>query len=155
MTQVGAIPAEVIRMSTPTLSLRRWRRPTMAAPTSSLRQEVCPPSLCQAPESSWWQRALFWLLAPAPQDAAPPPSRLGAVREDFHASVADLTIVPDAGDLVRRIELARSLREFWHLRAEVYRLVALQHSQFEAETRLAGLNRHFPTRSPRSGFAPL
>jgi hypothetical protein len=154
MTQAGSCPAEVISMSTPALSLRRLRRPTPAAPTSSLRQEVCPPSLCHAPDSIW-QRAVFWLLAPAPQEAAPPPSRLPAVRDDFHACVADIVIVPDAGDLVRRIELARSLRELWHLRTEVYRLVAVQHSQAEAEERLARLNRHFPTRAPRSGFAPL
>jgi len=31
----------------------------------------------------------------------------------------------------------------------------VHHSQHEAERRLARLNRHFPTRSPRSGFAPL
>ena len=63
--------------------------------------------------------------------------------------------MPDAGDLVHRVEQARSLREFWHLRADVFHLVALQHSQAEAEHRMADLNRHFPTRSPRSAFAPL
>ena len=55
-----------------------------------------------------WQRLLFWLLAPAPQDAALAPGRLGEVRADFHACVADLTVVPDAGDLVHRIETART-----------------------------------------------
>jgi hypothetical protein len=53
------------------------------------------------------------------------------------------------------VDSARSLRELWHLRSEVYRLVALQTSQSEAERRLADLNHHFPTRAPRSGFAPL
>lgn len=116
--------------------------------------EVCPPSLRQMPASPW-RRVLFWLLAAAPGDAAPPVTGLQAVRQDFHASVADLTIVPDAGDLVGRIELARSLRELWHLRTDVYRMVALQFSQAEAEQRLAALNRHFPTRSPRSALMPL
>jgi len=37
----------------------------------------------------------------------------------------------------------------------VYRLVAIAHSQSEAEARLALLARHFPTRSPRSQLAPL
>jgi hypothetical protein len=50
---------------------------------------------------------------------------------------------------------ARSLRELWHLRAEVYNAVAVQTSQLDAETRLARLNKHFPTRAPRSGFAAL
>lgn len=136
------------------LSLRRWSRLPLSAAPSSLRPDVRPPSLCHAPESRW-QRLLFWLLAPAPQDASPPLSRLPAVRADFHAAVADLTVVPDAGDLVHRIEHCHSLRGLWHLRAEVYRLVALQHSQAEADARLAMLNRHFPTRAPRSGFMPL
>ena len=38
---------------------------------------------------------------------------------------------------------------------EVFKLVALHFSQAEAQCRLDRLNRHFPTRSPRSGFAPL
>ncbi len=39
--------------------------------------------------------------------------------------------------------------------SDVDRLVAVEHSQAEAEARVASLNRHFPTRSPRSGFMPL
>jgi hypothetical protein len=115
--------------------------------------EVCPPSLRQAPDSLW-QRALFWLLAPAPQDAAPPTSRLRQVRDDFQACVVDLS-VPESGELWDRIGRTHSLRDLWHLRADVYRVVALQHTQHEAEARLQRLNRHFPTRSPRSAFAPL
>lgn len=154
MTQAGCDPAEVTTMNLPLPSLRHgFRTPPPAAP-SSLRLEVCPPSLRQAPEA-FWPRLISWLLAPAPQDTAAPSDRLHAVRRDFHASLADITVMPDAGDLVRRVEMARTLRELWHLRAEVYRLVALQHSQAEAETRLAALNPHFPTRSPRSGFVPL
>ena len=154
MTQAGRHPAEVTTMSTHTLSLPRGSRTAPPAAPSSLRLEVCPPSLRQVPDAPW-QRLLSWLLAPAPQDVAAPSSRLHAVRRDFHASIADITVVPDAGTLVRRVELAQTLRELWHLRAEVYRLVAVQHSQAEAEARLATLNHHFPTRSPRSGFAPL
>ena len=45
---------------------------------------------------------------------------------------------------------ARSLRELWHLRAEVYNAVAIQFNQYEAEQRLSRLNRHFPTRAPRA-----
>ena len=46
-------------------------------------------------------------------------------------------------------------RELWHLRADVYRLVAVHHNQAEAEARLNRLNRHFPTRAPRSALAPI
>jgi len=134
-------------------SLSRQPRPYRPTAPSSLRIEVCPPSLRQAPVSSW-RRLWFWLSAPAPQDAAPPLSRLPAVRDDFVRCLADVA-PPQCAGLQRRIGLARSLRELWHLRAELYRVVAIAHSQSEAERRLAALNRHFPTRAPRSGFAAL
>lgn len=137
------------------LTLRRWTRtPSPVAASSSLRTEVRPPSLRHAPDSMW-QRALCWIMSPAPLDAAASPRHLPAVRAEFQAAVADLTAAAEAGALVRRIEISPTLRDLWHLRAEVYRVVALQHSQAEADARLARLNRHFPTRSPRSGFAPL
>ena len=155
MTQAGRYPAEVKHMSTPTLHTARWN-PTSrhsADGPSSLRHEVRPPALRQAPDS-WLGRLWFWLAAPEPQQASLPVSRLPGVRADFRAALLDLP--PDsAADLMRRVELARSLRELWHLRADVYRVVALARSQTEAERRLSGLNHHFPTRAPRSGFAPL
>jgi hypothetical protein len=140
-------------MNTLNLSLRRWFRPSNPAEQTTVRAEVCPPSLRQAPDSLWL-RARFWLLAPAPQDAAPPTNRLPAVRDEFVECLADITLA-HTGDLLHAIQHARSLRELWHLRADVYRLVAVQHSQSEAESRMARLNQHFPTRAPRSGFAPL
>jgi hypothetical protein len=155
MTQAGHSLAEVNAMRTPNLLLNRWTR-TNPAPIdgpSSLRLEVRPPSLRQAP-ASLLSRIWFWLAAPAPQEAAPPTSRLPSVRDEFQAALFDVRPAA-AADLQHRIRLARSLRELWHLRADVYRLVAIQHSQAEAEARLADLNRHFPTRAPRSGFTPL
>lgn len=140
-------------------SLSRPSRPAGAptsAPattTSGLRVEVRPPSLCHAPESTW-QRLMFWLLAPAPHEAAPPLSRLPAVRSDFIETIGDIHTL-DAKLLKDRIRFTNSLRELWHLRTEVYRVVAVARSQAEAEERVTELNRHFPTRSPRSGFAPL
>lgn len=115
--------------------------------------EVCPPSLRQAPESGW-HRLMFWLLAPAPQDAAPPANRLPAVRADFMAALADIDS-EDADTLRSRIRGTHSLRELWHLRAEIYRVVGVAHRQSEAETRVALLNHHFPTRAPRSQFGIL
>ena len=131
----------------------RWSLRSAFSAPSSLRVEVLAPSLCHAPDSLW-QRLMFWLLAPAPLDASPPLNRLPGVRGDFLQALADIKTL-DAKLLGDRIRFARSLREFWHLRTEVYRVVAVACSQAEAEQRLARLNRHFPTRSPRSAFAPL
>lgn len=138
-------------MMKPLQILSRRNRPSTLAVPSSLRVEVCPPSLRQAPDSAW-QRAMFWLLAPAPQDASPPPSRLLGVRGEFTALLSD---IDDAAgrQLCERIARAPSLRDLWHLRAEAYRVIGLAHSQCVAETRLARLNRHFPTRAPRSSWA--
>jgi hypothetical protein len=139
-------------MSTLSL-LQRWqRRPTLAAP-SSLRTEVCPPSLRHAPDSTW-HRLMFWLLAPAPHDSAPPASRLPGVRTEFIAVLADID-GNEADGVRKRIDATHTLRELWHLRAEIYRLVGLAHRQSEAETRVARLNRHFPTRAPRSPLGLL
>ena len=131
---------------------RFGRRSTLSDP-SSLRPEVRPPSLRHAPGSAW-QRLVFWLLAPAPYEAAPPVNRLPAVSSDFIATIADIEST-EADQLRHRLAGARSLRELWHLRTEVYRLVGIAHSQPEADRRLALLARHFPTRAPRSQLAPL
>lgn len=131
----------------------RWSRRSTLLDSSSFRVEVCPPSLRQAPPSLW-QRLVFWMMAPAPQDASPPLNRLPHVRAEFLNVLQDIT-GEDADRLRWRLDEARSLRELWHLRADTFRVVGISHSQAEAERRLAQLNRHFPTRAPRSQFAPL
>ncbi len=133
--------------------LSRWGRPSAVLATGPVRVECAPPSLCHAP-SGLWQRLLFWLMAPAPHHASPPLSRLPSVRAEFLATVADLAH-EEAEKLRWRIHNTRSLRELWHLRADVFSLVAVSCSQREAEQRLLMLNRHFPTRAPRSQFAAL
>ncbi len=138
-------------MRTLTLMPRWGRRSTLLG--SGLRLDCSPPSLRHAPGTAW-QRLMFWLLAPAPQDAAPPLNRLPSVRTEFMASLADICGDP-ADDLRLRIADARSLRDLWHVRADLFGVVALEHNQGEAEQRLMMLNRHFPTRAPRSQFAPL
>jgi hypothetical protein len=130
-----------------------------ALPTVSLstqpRAECMPPSLVSAPVvGSWWQRLMFWLMAPAPADRAPPPNRLLAVKREFGALLADVDN-HSAERLRWRIAEAHSLRELWHLRSEVYAAIAVAHSQGEAESRLLLINAHFPTRAPRSQFATL
>ena len=131
----------------------RWGRRSTLLDSSAMRVQCGPPSLRHAP-GSLWQRLMFWLMAPAPHDAAPPLSRLPRVRTDFMAALADIS-TEEADRLRLRIHEARSLRELWHVRAELYRLVAVAHSQTHAEQRLLLLNRHFPTRAPRSQLASL
>lgn len=129
-----------------------WRpRSTLSTP-SAFRVEVRPPSLRHAP-ASLGQRLLFWLLAPAPQDAAPPINRLPAVKQEFHACLADVRL-GSAMALRGSIDGARSLRELWHLRAEMYNTIGRAHSEQEADRRLDRLNRHFPTRAPRTAAPP-
>jgi hypothetical protein len=136
------------------LSPRRWlgSRQTPRYMASSLnsglsRIEVRPPSLRHAP-TPLVQRLLFWLIAPSPQEASPPLNRLPGVQREFRMALADI-----AGEsrevLIDRIGRARSLRELWHMRLDVYNLIALERSEFEAAQRLTQLNRHFPTRASR------
>lgn len=124
--------------------------PSTLAPTSSLRTEVPPPALRQPPLGAW-RRALFWLLAPSPLDCATAVDRLQPVRDDFAAQIADIGS-DEARTLHRQIVAAPTLRELWHLRPAIYRLVGIALDQAEARQRLERLNRHFPTRSPRSQF---
>lgn len=128
----------------------RTRPPEATRSLPHSRTEVAPPSLRQAPDSLG-QRLWFWLMAPAPLQASPPMNRLPPVRQEFLDSLADVPTVPDTFTVSERIHRARSLRDLWHLRAEVYRLVAVHHSQQEAEARLNNLNRHFPRKASRQG----
>lgn len=136
------------------------RRP--AAPSSSLmhsRVEVCPPELWPSSLSLRGRvkrladrlihQAAPWLPAPAR-----PVNRLALAKREFQDSLLDVPGEP-AQMLLDRIGRARSLREMWHLRSSLYGEVAMALDQSEAERRLARLNRHFPTRAPRSGLMPL
>lgn len=150
MKLIAALPAF------PAFRFGRTRRHSTLPALSTTRMsrlEVRPPSLRHAP-SSPWQRLVFWLFAPAPMDAAPPLNRLPGVQEDFLRSINDVQ-GDDSQRLAMRIGHARSLRELWHMRIDVYTLIAVHRSELEAAQRLSLLNHHFPTRAPRSGFAPL
>ena len=136
----------------PLSRLGRWGRSSTLSAPSAFRVEVRPPSLRHAPESVW-QRVMFWLLAPAPQDAAPPLNRLPLVRAEFLATLADLE-TGEVDALRDRITSANSLRDLWHLRSEVFSTLGVALSQRQAEERLSKLNRHFPTRAPRTQFSP-
>jgi hypothetical protein len=88
---------------------------------------------------AWRQIAsvLGWRSDPAPghRDAR----AVGAV---LVACLADLPAI-DTSALRQVLVHAGSLAELWHLRPEVYRVLALHHSQAEAEQRLAATNRLF------------
>ena len=119
---------------------RRTRASASVAPSTNL------PSRVRA-----WLHGHPW-SAPAPgaaRDAALLPAQ-----RDFATELADLRSV-EAGRLQFAVWRARSLQDLWHLRVAVFAAVAHHHGQHEAEARLLRLNRHFPTRSPRSGLGAL
>lgn len=123
--------------------------------SSRHRLEICPPERRCGPRP-WWRRLHDWARAswPAPAGDTSADSPLANARRDFADALTDLA-GERADELLDRVDAARSLRELWHLRTEVFSLVSLQHSQVEADLRLARLNRHFPARAPRSGFGTL
>ena len=143
--------------------MTRWVGRRHSGMTSTLiqsRVEVFPPELFPSSLSMrgrlqrWTSRALHhaapWLPRPAR-----PINRLALVKSEFRDSLSDLMNSLPAQNLLDRIERARSLREMWHLRSSLYGEVSLALNQGEAERRLARLNRHFPTRAPRSALVPL
>jgi uncharacterized membrane protein len=71
---------------------------------------------------------------------------LNQVAQDFQAALDDLEH-PRAADLAVRMRLSTTLQELWHLRPDVFDLVAHSRGQFEAQRRLAALDRHFPSRT--------
>lgn len=121
------------------------RRLLKAAPPSSTpksRTSVRPPALWGQAEPVW--KAIWNWLRSADDPANRRLQTLDKARRDFAGALADMP-TDDACDLRRRGQSARSLRELWHLRAELYSIVARHHSQTEADRRLGLVNRHFPT----------
>lgn len=142
------------------------------SPHGPTRTEVCPPALRRSrPSSSWqegWQAGLRdWLQTAWPAHAgsanstqshwpkelsmtAQSSTPLSLVRLEFVDSLRDIR-TQQAGDLLGRIRIARSMRDLWHLRTEIYNLVSCQHDETEATYRLNRLNRFFPQRVRRPG----
>jgi hypothetical protein len=149
MPQLSGKPVEIHTM--PSLRLVPAAR-RGAADAAPLRIEVCPPRPFgeDAPVLKRLWRSMSGTQMPEEVRAF---QRLKAVREEFSGALDDID-TQRAHDLQQRLLHCRSMRELWHLRSEVFDLVARHLSQREAQTRLEALNRHFPTRSPGSGFAP-
>ena len=140
--------------------LHRPPRPAPPAARGPSRVEVCPPELL--PETPRWRQSLRewittgWSGSTAGNlsdlgSPAPGSTPLAAVRLEFVECLDDVRgrLVVDLTD---RIRGARSMRELWHLRTEVFSLVSCQFDETEAGRRLARLNRHFPARTAPSGF---
>lgn len=86
------------------------------------------------PAAAWRRWAQQFGLGGRPLPAA----ALTAARQACVDCLADVERT-GAAALRARLLHARSLDELWHLRPELYRLLALQHSQAEAERRLAAI----------------
>lgn len=143
-----------------TLALKRFLTAT-PEPTVWVHSRVCPPKPHRPLRAGQWREWLTGipdtrLPADSPAAAAPARSdtRLTNVRSEFIDALGD---IPGhaADDTVAQIYAAASMHELWHLRLDVFNLVSCHHDQAEADHRLSQLNRHFPTRSPRSGFGAL
>ena len=145
----------------PTPLLRLLSRRAAALP---VHNQVCPPTLLRGLQlwPGHWREWLTGLpdssLLPEEQTSAGSPRGQTAlfanVRREFIDALDD---VPgrQTDDVIVQIDRALSMRDLWHLRLDVFNLVSCHHDQAEADRRLSRLNRHFPTRSPRSGFGAL
>lgn len=120
------------------------------APPSTIRIDVCPPDICE-PRASLWSIALRWLVGNDTVAAPSLRSPLERARDEFVAAMQGLVNL-DSNDLLQRAQHARSMRELWHLRSELYTLIARRISQQEADARLAHVNQHFPSRAQRTGI---
>jgi hypothetical protein len=105
------------------------------------RAAVRPPAMWGQAESVW-SSLRQWLTNGS--GTQPHHIRvLDSARADFGVALHGLDS-DSANDLRQRAVHARSLRELWHLRAELYSVIARHLSQSEADKRLCGVNRHFP-----------
>jgi hypothetical protein len=135
------------------LSIRPLRRSAVPADKSlspqafqpSTRRDVCPPALVPEVADTGVRRWLRRLGAPSAA-AADPLERVLAVRDEF-ARALDGIDSQHAQFLQHRIRHQRSLRELWHLRAEMFVLIAQAFTEHEAERRMAPLARHFAARA--------
>jgi hypothetical protein len=132
--------------------------------TVSQRTEVFPPDRLY--RVSRWHRGLRdWLNTgwdvsrPADLDAWPSqtsvrPAARSGVAEMRHAFVQALDDLDTAAAQTLRDQIARarSPRELWHLRTAVYTLIATQHSESQAQSRMTALNHLFPLRTLCAGL---
>jgi hypothetical protein len=105
------------------------------------RTAIRPPAVWGQAEPVW--KTLWSWIRGSQEPIQHRKLTLDDARRDFSGALSDL-ITDDACDLRRRGQSARSLRELWHLRADLYSMIARYRSQGEADRRLQLVNRHFP-----------
>lgn len=149
----------------------RVRRPPEARPvqqpllrTVSQRTEVFPPDRLY--RVARWRRGLReWLntgwdvsrpaelndLSSRKTTRPATPSPVAEMRDAFVQALDDLD-TEAAQALREQIARARSPRELWHLRPAVYTLIATQHSEAQAQSRMTTLNHLFPLRTLCAGL---
>ncbi len=146
---MSLMPAMLPHWLSKLLPARQARGDYAVSSSMHSRIEICPPELWPS-SLSWRGRLTRWLnnsrWLPEP---ARPMHRLAMVKAEFREAVFGVDAELLDG-LDERIERARSLREFWHLRSPLYNVLAMGLNQMEADRRLALLNRHFPRRAPRN-----
>ncbi len=125
---------------------------TATADSPPRRAEAAPPSLFRRARPAWMNAFRgFWCWL-WDMDEAPAPAAihggLGKVKAEFHAAMWDLQSL-QANEVRDHVEHARSLRELWHLRAQVFKVISVHRGQMEAQVRLDGLDAHFPVKSSR------
>lgn len=120
--------------------------------TAARRAGVTPPSQFAPPQPLWktWAKGLWNWLWDADESSRPLASPLGlrAIKTEFVASLWDLQSLR-ANQVRDQIEATRSLRELWHLRADVFKVISTHRGQIEAQLRLDALDSHFPVRASR------
>lgn len=115
----------------------------------SRRVHTPPPALRRKPDPVWlkWPK-MFWRwvrdLEHLPT-TLPPLSGLAGVKAQFERALWDLQSA-QADEVRDNIAMSRSLRELWHLRPAVFRVVALHRGQMDAQKRLDALDMVFPIR---------
>ena len=134
------------------------RKPCLNA-RGKVRIAVRPPALqpwldsdsdlSDLPDSNWLDSRPYAAQADTPRSPLPAlrprhVTPLPAVRNEFLSSLQDLP-GEACNDLEGRIRGSRSLRELWHLRSELFKVVAVHRDQRAAQERLTSLNRHFPS----------
>ena len=148
--------------------ITRLREPNGAPhipPFGPLRTEICPPVSSASRTDGWRHGLREWLSTGWPvstqagslgelQMPVQTGTPLSLVRREFVDALKDIR-TQQAGDVLARIRAARSLRDLWHLRTEIYSLVAMHRDEAEAGFRLARLNRFFPQRANRAAGAAL
>lgn len=120
-----------------------------AAAVGPARREARPPALFSQAQPAWkrWARTAWQWLWDQDEAAEGPVVLQGLqpVKNEFMTAVWDLQSYT-ASRVRDQILQSRSLRELWHLRADLFRVIAVHRGQAEAHRRLQGLDRHFPVR---------